>query len=242
MAIKINGTTIITDTGLVDWAYIDDRPWVAGDTGPQGDTGATGVTGGTGAVGDKGRDRTRIQYYQTYQVNCNCNCSDTCFLPDQMVRMADGRSLKISEIDAGDYVVSADGTPTVVVGLYRPVLNDRTLFAIGGWAIMTGDHLILGEHGWAAVDPERFKRRIDKRVPITNLKGDVVGEVLNSKKMVVDKLVPDTRLRLVDGTTSRTGAIKALPHYGPSTQLYTLVTESGSFVLVSGAVVDGMPQ
>lgn len=89
MSIKVGAVTTVDNGPDVDWANIDDRPWVTGDQGPAGAKGSTGAAGATGATGAQGPTgptgatgpQGRHRYPYRYQQNrlwqhTNCNCGD----------------------------------------------------------------------------------------------------------------------------------------------------------------------
>lgn len=68
--------------------------------------------------------------------------------------MADGTSREIERVEVGDFVLGAAGRINRVVGIERPRLGDRLLYALNdGDFFVTAEHPFLTEDGWKAIDP-----------------------------------------------------------------------------------------
>lgn len=77
-----------------------------------------------------------------------------CFTGETRILMADGRSRPIREVRVGDRVMAADGGANEVVGIERPKLGARLLYALnGGPHFVTAEHPFMTATGWKAVDP-----------------------------------------------------------------------------------------
>jgi hypothetical protein len=77
-----------------------------------------------------------------------------CFTGKTRILMADGRSRPIREVRVGDRVMAADGGANEVVGIERPKLGARLLYALnGGPHFVTAEHPFMTATGWKAVDP-----------------------------------------------------------------------------------------
>jgi hypothetical protein len=76
-----------------------------------------------------------------------------CFVTGTLVALADGTSKPIERIEIGDLVLGRGGRVNRVLGLERPTLGHRPLYALnGGRAFVTGGHPFWTAGGWKAVD------------------------------------------------------------------------------------------
>lgn len=96
-----------------------------------------------------------------------------CFVASTLVAMADGSSRPIELVEEGDRVLGRDGQVNTVLGVARPVLGERALYALnGGPAFVTGSHPFLTIDGWKAVDSEAARLA----VPGLEVGGLAVGD------------------------------------------------------------------
>jgi hypothetical protein len=80
------------------------------------------------------------------------NC---CFTGDTRITLSDGSETPIALVRKGDLVLGRSGQPNRVVGIERPLLGGRKLYALnGGVPFVTAEHPFLTEAGWKAIDPE----------------------------------------------------------------------------------------
>jgi hypothetical protein len=176
--------------------------------------------------------------------NCNCNCAcstDSCFLPETMVRMADGSLMQIADIQINDVVMAFGNIKSRVKALWRPNLGDRTLWDIGGHVTTTEDHLLMIEgQKWSCVNPQRYTHRFMKHIYTTAQGKKVFNSAVHPD--VISELIIGVALETVKGVNLPVTHITALTGYAAETQLYCLVTDTGNFVLENGVVVDGMWQ
>lgn len=78
-----------------------------------------------------------------------------CFTGDTRVTLADGTEKPIDLVRAGDLVLGRSGEPNRVIGIERPPLGGRRLYAINqGAPFVTAEHPFMTEAGWKAVDPD----------------------------------------------------------------------------------------
>lgn len=78
----------------------------------------------------------------------------SCFTAGTRVLMADGSTRPVEQIRVGDRVRGQDGAVNTVIGVERPRLGRRLLYAInGGRAFVTAEHPFLTPGGWKSVDP-----------------------------------------------------------------------------------------
>lgn len=170
--------------------------------------------------------------------NCNCQCDCGCFPGDTIVRMADGTERAIADVVKGDLVFDADGLATEVLGIWKPQLGDRALYEIDGSVRTTGDHMVMTSRGWAAIDPALYdSRRAGKFVTV-----DGLGEVALGAKKRPRALTPNMLTVRLNGQPKPIRQIETVEDAAATTQLYTLVTKSGSFVVGDGFIVDGLSQ
>ena len=210
--------------------------------------GTTNTTSGSGNISTTSHSlmRTgnvvRINTLTTLK-NCNCtsNCcgggSGTCFPALTNVVMADNSMKPIVDVQVGESVLDETGYPTRVIGIWNPILGNRTLYEIDGIVRTTGDHLIKTVSGWAAIEPELYReRREGKRVQIEGLGEIALGLIRNPKTLQIGSLT------IRHGSQPKpVKSIKAVPSQS-TLSLYALITQSGSFIVDGGFVVDGLPQ
>jgi hypothetical protein len=68
--------------------------------------------------------------------------------------MADGTSRAIEQIEVVDAVLRPDGRTNRVIGIERPLLGNRLLYALNdGDFFVTAEHPFMTEAGWKAIDP-----------------------------------------------------------------------------------------
>lgn len=90
-----------------------------------------------------------------------CRGGAGCFVAGTRVAMADGASRLIELVGAGDRVIGRDGRVNTVLGVARPVLGERELYALnGGPAFVTAGHPFLTVDGWKAVDPDAARAAV----------------------------------------------------------------------------------
>ncbi len=74
--------------------------------------------------------------------------SDSCFTGKALVSMADGSYKRVDEVVDGDLVLSATGTPTMVLFVDQVMLEDRHLVGLKGKEpFVTEDHCFYGDKG-----------------------------------------------------------------------------------------------
>lgn len=173
----------------------------------------------------------------------------TCFPKDTPVLMASGEYKAIDKIKTGEKVMGMNGSTNTVRGLWRPKLNDRTLYSVNGDFMTTGDHMILamrdGKLSWGSIEPALYKER-------RYMKPAVVQDSTGGKLLISNSnIAPEALMKLSEGAslidyrgdTVTLNSLEKVAGTSPDDQLYTLYTDNtGSFVVNGGYVVDGMPQ
>ena len=82
------------------------------------------------------------------------HCPASCFVTGTRVAMVDGTSKPIELVETGDLVLGRGGSANRVVGVERPLLGGRRLYALNGGAFfVTAEHPFATPEGWKAVDP-----------------------------------------------------------------------------------------
>ena len=155
-------------------------------------------------------------------VDCGGSCgSGGCFVAGTLIAMADGTSTPIERVAAGDSVLGRGGQATRVLGILRPVLGDRPLYALnGGPAFVTASHPFLTADGWKAVDPEAARAE----VPELEIGRLTVGDVLvGASAGTVEQPVPLERLESHPADAA--------------TPLYNLDVDGANTYVVAGLVV-----
>ena len=99
----------------------------------------------------------------------------SCFVAGTAVLMADGSERPIESLRPGDLVRGAGGRVNRVVGVERPCLGARRLYAFnGGRPFVTAEHPFLTMAGWKAIDPAATARE-NAALKVTALK---IGDLL----------------------------------------------------------------
>lgn len=84
--------------------------------------------------------------------------ADSCFVAGTRVLMADFSEKPIELIEIGELVMSCHGAPNRVVGVERPQLGARKLYALGrSRPFVTAEHPFLAADGWRAINPAATK-------------------------------------------------------------------------------------
>lgn len=107
-----------------------------------------------------------------YDCNCNCDCGgggSTCFPAGSLVLMADGSIRLIETIQAGEFVMGADGNPAEVVYLHISELATRKMFAFAEDGHEWSDehlHWTLGNGAewWWSANPDQWRWEADTGV------------------------------------------------------------------------------
>lgn len=178
----------------------------------------------------------------SFDCDCQCQCGGggdcgcCCFVAGTKVQTL-GEFVPIEVIEVGDTVMGGGRTPTKVIGIIKPTLEDRPLYIVDGNGV-TGDHLFRTPDGWACVDVNRYAATRWGKVIDVNGRSVNIGSVHPSdiKPLVVgSEIVSDFGIRKV----KQVDAVKS-----PDTAqvVYSLITASGDYLLASGHVVDGIPQ
>ncbi|MDR9847007.1 hypothetical protein [Herbaspirillum huttiense] len=204
-----------------------------GPTGPAGNVGPTGAKGANGSNGPQGPQGPQgpvgpqgPQGYSACDCACVCACDNgCCFLPGSLVLMADGSVRPIEEVQAGELVMTADGSAKVRY-LHKAVVGDRSLAAFDdGSLTWTEGHLFwarqAGREWWWSASKKGFKRNVDL--------GLLPG--LKDNDSVLEGDVEYAHLRGFLRRSVRTFKVD------PSTHVYLPMTDCGSPIFVNGYLV-----
>lgn len=169
-----------------------------------------------------------------------------CFLPDTKILTAHHEWKSIQDVAVGDFVMGRNGKANKVVGLYRPLLGNRTLYSINGEVASTEDHLFMTSSGkWGALDPKNYSDlRFNRSVGVTGKNGQKMPYISSRiSPKDISKIEKGTQLELFNGSFEPVSRIESLLGYDAQTVLYTLVVDGNeSFTVQGGYVADGMPQ
>ena len=163
--------------------------------------------------------------------------SATCFTAQTEISMADGSVRAIVDVQVGDLVVGRHGALNCVVGLDRPLLGDRELYAIdGGEPFVTGEHPLLTTAGWTAVDPAATAAE-NPTLPVTRLApGASLIRVLDVRVLAGAGIGAVGR----EVVTLHTAVLplRTLESHiaSPSTQLYNLLLDGDHTYVANGFV------
>lgn len=84
-----------------------------------------------------------------------------CFIAGTKIRMADGSTKNIEDVEIGDKLIGKCKSINSVISFIRPLLGDRTLISINGSTpFMTNDHPVYMKDGtWKSYNPEATKKK-----------------------------------------------------------------------------------
>src|SRR5262249_11371421 len=85
--------------------------------------------------------------------DCDLACC-SCFVAGTRVTMADGSMKPIEQIRVGDPVLGPEGEVNRVIGIERPFLGTRKLYALNeSGYFVTAEHPFMTGEGWKSIDP-----------------------------------------------------------------------------------------
>lgn len=159
-----------------------------------------------------------------------------CFRAGTQIRTPQG-PCAIELILPGSWVQDEQAQWTQVRAIHRPRLGSRALYLVDG-SVVTGDHLYRTPTGWACADPVRYAQDRWQRLVL-----------IDGHSIDLGTVHPDSVAALGLGcavvTSTGRGQIQQfdlVQDLDPDEIMYGLVTESGTYVLQTGHVVDGIPQ
>ncbi|MBX2988537.1 MAG: hypothetical protein KF802_11635 [Bdellovibrionaceae bacterium] len=147
---NLDGTTRTETLKLEDgWLVAGDSAGGSSNSGCGGDSGSGsgGNDGGNcGGGGGKGGDG-----------------SSCCFTAGVPVLLADGRSVAIEMLKAGDRIASMEGPANMLLEIIPTLLGDRQLFGFNEEEpFVTAEHPFWTPEGWKSIDPEATKKETSK--------------------------------------------------------------------------------
>jgi hypothetical protein len=172
----------------------------------------------------------------TTDPNAPTGRGNSCFTGDTRITLPDGSERPVALIRKGDFVLGRSGQSNRVIGIERPLLGGRKLYALnGGVPFVTAEHPFLTAAGWKAIDPE--------------------ATAAENPKLVVGRLeVKDVLLKLQTcavpvGPSGSSGesievVLESIPlvsmnarHADPATPLYNLLLEGDHAYFANGLLV-----
>ncbi len=168
-----------------------------------------------------------------------------CFLSHSLILDSNFEAKRIFDIEAGDYVLDHNSKPTKVLEKRIHLLGKEKLFDISGETITTARHFLFTTESWSSIQPE-----IDYIECLQNdllIYSSVMSEELlkeyGASRLSLKhskELKAGSKLLLINKEIKEIEYIKEVTHYPEETMIITLTTESGSFVLANGIIVDGL--
>lgn len=159
----------------------------------------------------------------------------SCFVAGSLVTMADGALRAIESIEVGEWIKTAVGVAQVTE-LYRPILGERTLYAMAdGKCVTSGEHSLwsrnpeTGEQWWATRDIEQWRYEASTGDG-PNFNGHEPFDLTHSEGSLW-------------GFATESGWIDTTWHSvpaSPSTQLYHLLLDTGGSYFVDGYLVSSI--
>lgn len=161
-----------------------------------------------------------------------------CFVAGTRVAMTDGSSKAIELVEPGDRVFGRDGRVNRVLGVARPVLGDRPLYALnGGPAFVTAGHPFLTIDGWKAIDPDAARAEVPG-LPVGRL---IVGDRLLGLVKVLVPALAGGGSEPAEDATARLEAVALRRLEGrpadPATPLYNLRVDGDHTYLADDLLV-----
>lgn len=164
-----------------------------------------------------------------------------CFPAGTQVTLYTGTAKSIEDIVLGEILQSGLGTYTRVIGLHRPLLGNRTAYKINGSIITTGDHLFKTSTGWACAEPELYNRlRFNKDMQICISEKPLLIKSSAISMENITALVVGLELLTSTGIT-KIHTLETID-LDPTTQLYSVITDSTPTFIANDFVVDAAPQ
>jgi Hint-domain len=104
-----------------------------------------------------------------------CGVGGGCFVAGTRVLLADGKSIEIQQLRAGDILLGSHGSRNRVVKLVVMPRADHRVYAFnGGRYFVTDSHPFMTTEGWKAISPEAA-HKLNPQLVIGQLKaGDVL--------------------------------------------------------------------
>src|SRR5581483_11353296 len=148
------------------------------------------------------------------------------------VLMADGSEKRIEDVEVGDSVLGSNGQPNLVLGVRRPELGDRLLYALNDDEyFVTAEHPFLTTDGWKSIDPAGSARvhRVDAEH--LNVGDRMFAAEARPAAGVCGNVLTATALRTVELTSMRSRSDT------PSLTVYDLTVDGDHTYFANGFVV-----
>jgi hypothetical protein len=148
--------------------------------------------------------------------------------------MADGREHPIRDIRVDDLVLAPSGGACRVVGIERPLLGARPLYALnGGPAFVTAEHPFATLGGWRSIDPAATARETSNLL----VKRLLIGDCLQIENMGPAPLVAGNLALTVPALTVVTLLSVKAESAAPETMLYNLLLDGEHAYFANGYLV-----
>jgi hypothetical protein len=158
-----------------------------------------------------------------------------CFTGDTRITLADGSERSIALIREGDLVLGRSGQPNRVIGIERPLLGSRKLYALNdGVPFVTAEHPFLTESGWKSIDPDATAAE-NANLVVGRLTVQDVLIKLQRCKVPVASSGPAPSLEVILESISLVH-LKAR-HADPATPLYNLLLDGDHAYFADGLIV-----
>jgi len=163
----------------------------------------------------------------TLYQSCYHGVCESCFTAGTLIAMADGTSRPIEGVVVGDRVLGNAGRINQVVQIERPLLGQRSLYALNGSPFfVTAEHPFMTDEGWKSIEPsalaaEHSALRVDRLTVgdrLRTLAGVAVpvGGGGSIRTQAVDVRIESVRLHSLGGRAA-----------DPFTPLYNLRLDGG---------------
>jgi hypothetical protein len=156
---------------------------------------------------------------------CDRNTCYSCFIAGTRVAMADGFSRGIEDVRDGDFVLGAAGKANRVIGIERPLLGARALYAFnGGRGFVTAEHPFATEAGWKSIDPSATARE-NALLPVGRLAvGDRMLTLSSARILAMAGGMPGDESADIRLEPVRLNRLEQITRE-PDTQLYNLLLD-----------------
>jgi hypothetical protein len=157
----------------------------------------------------------------------------SCFTGGTRVTLVDGEERSIQDVRTGDFVLGRYGQANQVIGIERPLLGRRSLYALnGGSPFVTAEHPIMTTTGWKSIDP----RATAEEDPLLIVGRLAVGDVLMTMQRCVVAAGPNAQcLEPVFEQTTLTRM--EARHSGSRRPVYNLLLDGDHTYFANGFLV-----
>lgn len=167
---------------------------------------------------------------------CGGGPTNSCFTGDTRITLADGEEKSIDTVRKGDLVLGRFGQANCVIGIERPFLGDRKLFAINeSTPFVTAEHPIMTATGWKSIDPRATAAENPQLIVGRLVMNDVLMKLEGCLVTAPSASAPEDWVEPVFEPIPLTSLEARRAH--PQTQLYNLLLDGDHTYFANGFLV-----